>query len=49
MENKKLEKEYAELLEKAEPLLEKYDNGTITKEEQKELDKLNKRADEIQS
>ena len=49
MENIKLDNRLNELCEEAEPLIEKLENGTITKEEKKRLNELNKEAEQIQN
>ena len=47
MENKILDERLNQILEEAEPLMEKLEKGTITKEEKKRLDELGKEADKI--
>ena len=47
MNNIALDKRLNELCDEAEPLIEKLENGTITKAEKQRLNELNKEADKI--
>ena len=48
MNNKQLDKRLNQITEEAEPLIEKLENGTITKAEKIRLDELNEEAEKIQ-